>query len=111
MDYPFRMYGDIVQIYKYKIGDEYAYYLDEAQAMSKQLGVDYVTLDTSEYEWIDGLNLSTRNHAIDVYKAGKEAYEASLQEQTDIAETISKLQTQVLELQTALNMILTGVTE
>ena len=106
MDYPFRMYGDIVQIYKYQISDEYAYYLEEAQAMSKQLGIEYTELDTSEYEWIDGLNLSTRNHAIDVYKAGKEAYEASIQEQANTQEELQSLKNQLAELTSMLNSLM-----
>ena len=106
MDYPFRMYGDIVQIYKYKIGDEYAYYLDEAEAISERLGIEYTELDTSEYEWIDGLSLSTRNHAIDVYKAGKEAYEASIQEQANTQEELQSLKNQLAELTSMLNSLM-----
>lgn len=86
MDYPFRMYGEIVEIYRYKIDyseaeeavTEYAVYQDEAQSIAERHSGTVTSLDASSYEWIDGMSFSTRDEAAAFYDLGKDAYYASL---------------------------------
>ena len=111
MDYPFRMYGEIVEIYRYQItytegeGPEAQQVtqgfptLEEAQAEGDRRGVTPEPLDTTAYEWIDGLTFPTRNDAMAVYDLGEAGYKEQLAKEE--AEK-GRLETQVTELQLAL---------
>lgn len=111
MDYPFRMYGEIVEIYRYQItytegeGPEAQQVtqgfptLEEAQAEGDRHGVTPEPLDTTAYAWMDGLNFPTRNDAMAVYDLGEAGYKEQLAKEE--AEK-GRLETQVTELQLAL---------
>lgn len=107
MNYPFRMYGEIVEIYRYKINyteqidpeavTEYTPYQDEAQTIAEQHSGAVVALDTSAYEWMDGLKLGTYDDAMAAYDLGETAYNAKVQE-----EQAMSLEAQITDLQLAL---------
>ena len=111
MDYPFRMYGEIVEIYRYQItyteGEEPEAQqvtqgfptLEEAQAEGDRHGVTPEPLDTTAYAWMDGLTFPTRNDAMAVYDLGEAEYKEQLAKEE--AEK-GRLETQVTELQLAL---------
>lgn len=111
MDYPFRMYGEIVEIYRYKIDytqqtglegepvavTEYAPTQEEAQAIAAQRSGAVTELDTSSYEWMDGLTFATRDEAKAAFDLGEAGYAAKVQE-----EQAMSLEAQVTDLQLAL---------
>lgn len=111
MNYPFRMYGEIVEIYRYKINyteqidpeggpeaiTEYTPYQDEAQTIAEQHSSTVAALDTSAYEWMDGLKLCTYDDAMAAYDLGETAYNAKVQE-----ERAMSLEAQITDLQLAL---------
>ena len=111
MDYPFRMYGEIVEIYHYKVDcteqidpegepeavTEYTPYQDEAQAIADKHGGTVTALDTSDYEWMDGLELGTYDDAMTAYDLGETAYNAKVQK-----EQAMSLEAQITDLQLAL---------
>ena len=111
MNYPFCMYGEIVEIYRYKINyteqidpkggpetvTEYTPYQDEAQTIAEQHSGAVVALDTSAYEWMDGLKLGTYDDAMAAYDLGETAYNAKVQE-----EQAMSLEAQITDLQLAL---------
>ncbi len=111
MEYPFRMYGETVEIYRYQItyteGEEPEAHqvtqgfptLEEAQAEGDRHGVTPEPLDTTAYEWIEGLTFPTRNDAMAVYDLGEAGYKEQLAKEE--AEK-GRLETQVTELQLAL---------
>ena len=111
MEYPFRMYGETVEIYRYQItyteGDEPNVQqvtqgfpiLEEAQAEGDRHGVTPEPLDTTTYEWMEGLTFPTRNDAMAVYDLGEAGYKEQLAKEE--AEK-GRLETQVTELQLAL---------
>jgi hypothetical protein len=88
IDYPFRMYGRIIQIYRYKV--EYtdkstgnamlAYCCTDEEA--KDINGTVTKLDTSNYEWLDGIEVAdvpdTFAEAIKIYDMGETAYKEQL---------------------------------
>lgn len=108
---PFRMYGTIVEIYRFKVttpktdnmppqvaimmrGDEliqYAHTEEEANQMVSEFGGTMEVLDTSGYEWMEGLEFPTRDEAIHVYEAGQEAYLEKLNAPTESQVLNSKI--------------------
>ncbi len=111
MEYPFRMYGEIVEIYRYQItytegeGPEAQQVtqgfptLEEARTEGERHGVTPEPLDTATYEWMEGLTFPTRNDAMAVYDLGEAGYKETLKKEE--AEK-GRLETQVTELQLAL---------
>ena len=111
MDYPFRMYGETVEIYRYKVDYTmqidpesdpvgsvwYASTQEEAQAIAAKLGGTVTALDSSSYEWIDGLTFATRNDAMAAYDLGADGYAAKVQE-----EQAMSINAQITDLQLAL---------
>lgn len=111
MKYPFRMYGEIVEIYRYQItytkGEEPNVQqvtqgfptLEEAQAEGDRHGVTPEPLDTTAYAWMDGLTFSTRNDAMAAYDLGEEGYKAQVAAQEEEAHrlenAVDQLQKQV----------------
>lgn len=96
MEYPFRMSGQIVEVYRYRVdyteerpnGDgemvqetvtAYLPTQEEAQAVAEQTGGQFSALDASAYEWMDGLEVEdvpdTYAAAVEVYQMGREAWE------------------------------------
>lgn len=91
MTYPFRMYGRIIQVYRYKAvymerqpGEDgemtevemTSFFPTETEA--QRTGGTVTALDATEYEWLDGLEMpdvpDTYAEAIKVYEMGEEAY-------------------------------------
>lgn len=139
MDYPFCMYGETVEVYRYKIdytegeeaATEYAAYQDEAQAIATQHSGTVTPLDVSSYEWIDGMHFATRDEAKAFYDQGNDAYYASLRaaketelssacnsaitagidvETTQGTEHFALTETDQINLTTAYNAVLMGAT-
>lgn len=96
MEYPFRMSGRAVEVYRYRVdftderpneGGEmvqeavtaYLPTQEEAQAVAEQMGGQIAALDVSAYEWLDGLEVDdvpdTYAAAVEVYQMGREAWE------------------------------------
>lgn len=119
---PFRMYGRIVQIYRYAVAYEvempgldgervtesrtdYCNTPEEAEAVSKRLNGVITKLDSSAYEWLDGIEVAdvpdTYAEAVRIYEMEREAYEAELAKPTP-EETVAALENQVTDLQLAL---------
>lgn len=84
INYPFRMYGRIIQIYRYKVE-----YTDESASTAtlaycctdeeaKDINGTVTKLDTSNYEWLDGIEVAdvpdTFAEAIKIYEMGESAY-------------------------------------
>lgn len=111
MDYPFRMYGETVEIYRYKVDyteqidpeggpeavTEYSPYQDEAQVIADRHSGTVTALDTSGYEWMDGLELGTYDDAMAAYDLGETAYNEKIQQ-----EQAMSLEAQITDLQLAL---------
>lgn len=103
MEYPFRMYGETVEIYRYKAdyteqtdaeGEPeavtyYTPYEDDAQYVAEKHGGTVTALDTSAYAWIDGLAFPSHDEARAAYDLGEQGYmekkqaESTPQEDTD----------------------------
>ena len=111
MNYPFRMYGETVEIYRYKVDyteqidpegepeavTEYTPYQDEAQDIATRYNGTVTALDTSAYAWMDGLELDTYDDAMTAYDLGETAYNAKVQK-----EQAMSLEAQITDLQLAL---------
>ena len=95
MRYPFQMYGRTVQIYHFQaVYTEYqldndgelveveitAQFPTEKEA--KRTGGSVTTLDTTAYEWLDGIEVDdvpdTYAEAVKLYEMGQAAYETML---------------------------------
>lgn len=127
MQYPFLMYGRIIQIYRYSVTyqDEYEWLDDggvpetsaeshveycntqeqaEAVAAAHE-GSTITELDSAAYEWLDGIEVAdvpdTYAEAVKLYEMGQAAYEAEKNKPTQ-EETIAGLESQVTDLQMAL---------
>lgn len=99
----FRMYGRIIEIYRYKLDyteavpgldengepietneERTEYFIDAASAeeVHKGKGGTITKLNTADYEWLDGLEVAdvddTYAEAVKIYEMGKEAYERKL---------------------------------
>ena len=92
---PLRMVGNLCEIHRYRVdiilmnGDEevhdslYFTNKEEADSAAVEYNSEVVELDTSNYEWLDGLTFETREDAIAAYELGEEAYNAKLSQPTD----------------------------
>lgn len=111
MDYPFRMYGGIVEVYRYQIkhigqsgldeeSTEYAHTEEEAQAIADQTGGAVAELDSTNYEWMDGFHFATRNEAIEAYDLGEVGYKNKTQQEqsTGLSAQLTDLQMALVEL-------------
>lgn len=117
MNYPFRMYGRIVQIYRYQAvyteqqiqesGDGSldfvnvevtGYYPAEEEA--KATGGIVTALDTTAYEWLDGIEVDdvpdTYAEAVKIYEMGEMAYKELIAQPTD-TERIAALETAIAD--------------
>lgn len=83
---PLRMVGNLCEIHRYRVdivlmdADEevhdclYFTNKEEADSAAVEYNSEVVELDTSNYEWLDGLAFETREDAIAAYELGEEAY-------------------------------------
>lgn len=125
MQYPFTMYGRIIQIHRYRVKcTEVMPWLDESGNPTEEQHTEYCNtqeqaatvaearegstvtqLDSSAYEWLDGIEVAdvpdTYAEAVKLYEAGQAAYEAEKNKPT-AEETIAGLESQVTDLQMAL---------
>ena len=111
MDYPFRMYGNTVEIYRYRVdyteqrdpeGDPEAVsyctpYEDDAQYVAEKHSAAVVPLDTSAYAWMDGLTFDSYEEAAAAHDLGEAAYNAKVQQKQAMT-----LEAQITDLQLAL---------
>lgn len=108
MNYPFRVSGRTVEVYRFQVdyteelpgeNDEleqvaavqYCPTQEEADAVAEQTGGTVTALNTTAYEWLDGLTLpdvwDTYGEAVKVYEMGEAAYEAALSEPDELTMT------------------------
>lgn len=92
---PLRMFGNVCQIHRYQVDiviqvaentmEESLYFVSEekANAAAQRYGAEVIQLDTSGYEWLDGLEFDTREDAIKAYEMGEEAYLAQKNQPSD----------------------------
>ncbi len=124
--YPFSMYGRIVQIHRFKVTyieefkwpdedgvfethtethTEYCNTKEQAQAVAERTGGAISQLDSSAYEWMDGIEIAdvpdTYAEAVTIYEMGQAAYEEQLNKPTP-EEQVASLESQLTELQMAL---------
>lgn len=124
--YPFSMYGRIVQIHRFSVTyeeetqwpdedgvlethtetrTEYWNTLEQAEAVAGRTGGAVAELDSSSYEWLDGIEVAdvpdTYAEAVKIYEMGQAAYEAERAKPTP-EETIAALETQLTDTQMAL---------
>ena len=111
MDYPFRMYGNTVEIYQYRVDyteqkdperepEAVTYctpYEDDAQYVAEKHNAAVVPLDTSTYAWLDGLTFGSYEEAAAAHDLGEAAYNAKAQQ-----EKAMTLEAQITDLQLAL---------
>ncbi len=99
MQYPFRLYGREIQIYRFSVTyEEEMPWLDEDGAEESRTQIEYcnteseaaavaeahngevTALDSSAYEWLDGIEVAdvpdTYAEAVKIYEMGQAAYEA-----------------------------------
>lgn len=125
MQYPFLMYGRIIQVHRYKVEyTETTPWADEAGNPVEEIHTEFCTtqeqadavaesyegstvteLDSSAYEWLDGIEVAdvpdTYAEAVKIYEMGQVAYEAERDKPTQ-EETITALENQITDLQMAL---------
>lgn len=118
MEYLFRMSGRIVEVYHYQVDyaettpdgeprtcTDYCPTAEEADAIARRTGGSVTTLDSSDYEWLDGIEVAdvpdTYAEAVRICEMGRETYEAELAKPTP-EEIIAALENQVTDLQLAL---------
>ena len=118
--YRFSMYGRIIEIHRfsvtYSIEDvertEYCHSREQADSLAELFSGTVTALDTSAYEWLDGIEVAdvpdTYAEAVRIYEMGREAYEAELQKPTP-EEEITALKAQISENEELINTLL-GVT-
>lgn len=106
MQYPFFMYGRIIQIHRYRVEytepmpwldedgkppeeqrTEYCNTQEQAAAVAEAHEGSTVTqLDSAAYEWLDGIEVAdvpdTYAEAVKLYEAGQAAYEAEQKKPT-----------------------------
>lgn len=98
MKYPFGMRGRVVEVFRYTVAytetveEEpveqigYCHTQEQAQALAERTGGSITALDSSSYEWMDGIQVAdipdTYGEAVKLYEMGREAYEAALQAPT-----------------------------
>lgn len=125
MQYPFTMYGRIIQIHRYRVEyPESMPWLDESRNPAGEQRTEYCNtqeqaaavaeahegstvtqLDSAAYEWLDGIEVAdvpdTYAEAVKLYEAGQAAYEAEQKKPTPEEQTAA-LEQQVTDLQMAL---------
>ena len=117
--YPFRMYGRIIEINRYAVtyqeqfpelsqpdGEEmqeqesvghteYVPAQKEANVIAERTGGIVTALDTSEYEWLDGIEVAdvpdTFAEAVKIYEMGQVAYEELQNTPTPEEDTIAMM--------------------
>ena len=114
--YPFRMYGRIIEINRYSIthqeqfpelpqlnGEEnpvqkvteYVPTQEEVNAIAERTGGTVTALDTSEYEWLDGIEVAdvpdTMAEAVKIYEMGQAAYQELLNTPTPEEDTMAMM--------------------
>lgn len=117
--YPFRMYGRVIEINRYSVtykeqppeilspdGDEipeqspikhteYIPTQEEANAIAERTGGIVTALDTSEYEWLDGIEVSdvpdTFAEAVKIHEMGQAAYQELLNTPTPEEDTMAMM--------------------
>lgn len=125
MQYPFTMYGRIIQIHRYKVEytetmpwpDEYGGPVEEprteycnTQEQAAAVAADHegstvAELDSAAYEWLDGIEVAdvpdTYAEAVMLYEMGQAAYEQERDKPTP-EEIIASQGEQITDLQMAL---------
>lgn len=117
--YPFRMYGRIIEINRYSVtyqeqppilpqpdGEEtpeqepterieYVPTQEESDAIAERTGGTVTALDTTEYEWLDGIEVAdvpdTFAEAIKIYEMGQAAYQELLNTPTPEEDTMAMM--------------------
>lgn len=106
--YPFRMYGRIIEINRYSVTyqeqfpeqepierTEYVPAQEEANAIAERTGGTVTALDTSEYGWLDGIEVAdvpdTFAEAIKIYDMGQAAYVELLNTPTSEEDTMAMM--------------------
>ena len=117
--YPFRMYGRIIEINRYSVtyqeqfptfsqpdGEEtpqqesiehieYVPTQEEANAVAERTGGTVTTLDTTTYEWLDGIEVAdvpdTFAEAVKIYEMGQAAYQELLNTPTPEEDTMAMM--------------------
>lgn len=117
----FSMYGRVVRVIRYTVrlaeGKDdsseagrpepvvYCYTQEEASALAQRTGGRITALDSSAYEWMDGIEVadvpSPYGEAVRIYEMGREAYEAERNRLTP-EEQVTSLEAQLTETQLAL---------
>lgn len=126
MKYPFALYGRVIRIHRAKAAYEresldtdgegtliretveqtrYCNTLEQAEAVAKAHNGTTTELDSSAYEWLDGIEVAdvpdTYGEAVRIYEMGQAAYERERDKPTP-EETVAALGNQVTDLQMAL---------
>lgn len=126
MQYPFTLYGRMIQIHRYKVtyneeilgtvedGEPVLQTVErvrrcntreQAEAVAAAHNGIITELDSATYEWLDGIEVAdvpdTYAEAVKLYEAGQAAYEAELSKPTP-EEQAAALEQQVTDLQMAL---------
>lgn len=106
MYYPFSMYGRVVKIHRYSVGytetqdrlkedgslesfeverTDYFHTLEAAKYTAEQYDAEVTTLDSSDYEWLDGFEvpdvLDTYAEAVKIYEAGADVWLSTAKEE------------------------------
>lgn len=117
--YPFRMYGRIIEINRYAVtyqeqfpslpqpdGEEtpeqepterieYVPTQEEADAVAERTGGTVTTLDTTTYEWLDGIEVvdvpDTFSEAVKIYEMRQAAYQELLNTPTPEEDTMAMM--------------------
>ena len=117
--YPFRMYGRVIEINRYSVTYkeqlpeipspdseetpqqesieriEYVPTQEEANAIAERTSGTVTALDTSEYEWLDGIEVSdvpdTFAEAVKIYDMGQAAYQELLNTPTPEEDTMAMM--------------------
>lgn len=89
-----RMYGNVAEVCHYKVTlSGFTYYAktkDEAEKLSSSRGT-IEEIDTSAYDWLDGVEFDTRADALAAAEMGEAAYKAQLNAPTDAEKLSAKI--------------------
>jgi hypothetical protein len=113
--HPFRMYGRIIELNRYSVTyqeqlpalpeeeteqepierTEYVPTKEEADSIAARTGGTVTALETGEYEWLDGIEVSdvpdTFAEAIKIYEMGQTAYQELLNTPTPEEDTMAMM--------------------
>ena len=117
--YPFRMYGRIIEINRYSVTyqeqlpelpqsdneetpeqspierTEYVSTQEEANAIAERTSGTVTALDTTTYEWLDGIEVpdvpDTFSKAVKIYEMGQAAYQELLNTPTPEEDTMAMM--------------------